>query len=120
MERRPAGLFGQSEVKNLGLVAAGYKNIGGLDVAVDDSLGVSGVESVGDLSAEVEYLLEFQRVAMDETLKSLTFEQFHGDEVASVILGNFVDGADIRVVQGGGGTGLTLETVECERIFFRL
>src|SRR5208282_6362628 len=44
----------------------------------------------------------------------------HGDEVASAVLANFVDGADIRVVQSGSRARFALKTVEREGIFFRL
>ena len=44
--------FRQSEIQNLGVAAVGNKNIGGLDVAVDDSLGMSRVQGVSDLDAE--------------------------------------------------------------------
>ena len=43
-----AFIFGQPEIQNLGVPAFGDKNIGGLDVAVDDPLGVGGVECVRD------------------------------------------------------------------------
>ena len=57
---------------------------------------------------------------MDPVLERLAFQQFHGDEVASAVLADLVDGADIGVVQGGGGAGFALKTVECQGIFFRL
>ena len=57
---------------------------------------------------------------MDPVLERLAFQQLHGDEVASVVLANLVDRADIWVVQSGGGASFALKTVERERIFFRL
>src|SRR5208282_525578 len=72
MGGRIDGALGQSEIENLGLVAAGHENVGGFDVAVDDSLGVGGVESVGDLRAEIEQLLKVHGLvgglAMDAAL----------------------------------------------------
>ena len=56
---------------------------------------------------------------MNSGLERLAFQQLHGDEVTPAVFANLVDGADIRVVQGGGGTSFTLKTVERERIFFR-
>src|SRR5207249_4071358 len=118
------GTLGQTEIENLGLVATGHENVGGLDVAVDDSLGMSGVESVGDLRAEIEQLPEFHSLvvgpAVDPVLERLAFQQLHGDEVASAVFSNLVDRADIWVVQSGGGASFALKTVERERIFFRL
>src|SRR5216684_3042189 len=40
--------FCQTEIQNLGVTASGYKDVGRFNVAVNDSLGVSGVESLGD------------------------------------------------------------------------
>ena len=48
------GDLGQAEVQNLGVAALGDENVRGLDVAVNDSLGMRGVESVGDLDAETQ------------------------------------------------------------------
>ena len=44
--------FRQAKVENLGVPAVGDKDIGGLDVPMDDPLGVRGVEGVGDLDGE--------------------------------------------------------------------
>ena len=47
--------FGETEVENFSGAAGGDKNVGGLDIAVDDSFGVRGIESVGNLNADVFY-----------------------------------------------------------------
>jgi hypothetical protein len=44
--------FGQTEIENLGVSALGDKNVGGLDVAMDDALGVRGVEAVCNVNAD--------------------------------------------------------------------
>ncbi len=44
--------------------------------------------------------------------KGLAFQQFHGDESPGVDFINFVDGADVRVVQGRCGLGFTAETLQ--------
>src|SRR5580658_4015811 len=124
MESRLARALGQAEIENLGLVAVGHENVGRLDVAVDDSLGVGSVESVGDLCAEIEQLLKIHRLvgglAVDTAFERLAFQQLHGDEVTSAVLADLVDGADIRVIQSGGGARLALKTVERQRILFCL
>jgi hypothetical protein len=47
-------LFRQPEVENLRVPAGGDEKIRGFDVAVDDALGMRGIERVGDFNAEVE------------------------------------------------------------------
>ncbi len=44
--------FRQTEIENLGVSALGDKDVGGFDVAMNDALGVRGIESVGDLDRQ--------------------------------------------------------------------
>jgi hypothetical protein len=46
----------------------------------------------------------------------LPLQQFHGDEASPIGLVDFVDGADVRVVQRGRSLGLPLEATEGLRI----
>jgi hypothetical protein len=93
------------------------KDVSGLNVAVDDALGVSGVESVGDFAANVEQNFHVKRTTHDEMLEGLTVEKFQGDERFSIFVANVVDGADAGVIQGGNGLRFPLETFQCLRIF---
>ena len=43
------------------MAAAGDEKIGGFDVAMNDALGVRGVERVGDFDGEIEQAIEFER-----------------------------------------------------------
>ena len=45
-----------------------------------------------------------------------SFEKFHHDKGMAVLLPNFVDRANIRMIQGGGGTRFTAEPLECLRV----
>jgi len=49
--------------------------------------------------------------------QSLAIEKFHGDERLPVLVVNFVDGADVGMVEGGGGFGFALEAGESLRVF---
>ena len=113
-------LFRQSEIQHLGLVAVGDKNVGRLDVAVNDALGVRRLERVRDLDGQLDKHIHLQGVLADALLESLPLQQFHGDEIAAVGLPDLIDGADVRVIQGRGGPGLALEALQRRRVFFQL
>ena len=48
------GVFGETEVENFCLAARADENICGLDIAMNDAAGMSGVERVGNLNGEIE------------------------------------------------------------------
>ena len=116
--RTRVGNFGEAEIENFGVGAFGDEDVGGLDVAVNDAFGVSGFEGVGDFDdGEVEEAVELEGTAGDEILTGLAFETFHGDEGLSVFFADIVDGADVGVVEGGGGFGFAAKTAEGLGIF---
>ena len=50
-------------------------------------------------------------------LQREAIEKFHGDEHFAVLVVNFVDGANIGMIQGRSGLGFAFETAEGLRIF---
>ncbi len=106
----------QPEVENLCLTSIRDEDVRGLDVPVDDSFRVCGIERVGDLDAQIEHRFDLQRLASDPVPERLPLQQFHGDEGSPIGLVDLVDRADVRVVQGGRSFGLPLETAESLRV----
>ena len=49
-------------------------------------------------------------------LKRQAVQKLHGQEEMAVFLTNLMDRADIGMVKGGSGAGLTPETLQCLRI----
>ena len=49
-------------------------------------------------------------------LERLALEQFHGDERAAAVITNFVDRADVGMIQGRRRTSLAFETLEYRRV----
>ena len=111
-----AGNFGEAEVENFRVAALGDEDVGGLDIAVNDAGVVSGVEGVGAVDADFEEAFEFERVRGDDVLERGAVEKFHGDEGAAVVFADVVDGADVGMVQRGGGTRFTFESFERLRV----
>ena len=78
---------------------------------------MGSVQSIGDLDSQIEYRLDFQRLAADPAPERLPIQQFHDNEGSSLGFVNLVDGADVRMIQCRGGFGFTLKTAECLRVF---
>jgi hypothetical protein len=58
----------QAKVQDFCVAAACHENIGRLDVAVDDALGVGRIECIGDLDGELQHGFQIQRPAHDHGL----------------------------------------------------
>ena len=104
--------LGQPEVEDLGLPAPGDEDVGRLDVPVNDPFGVRGLQTVGHLERHREDLVHPQPLPEDALLQRLALEQLHRNEVLPLMLVDVVDGADVRMIQGGGRLGLPLESLQ--------
>src|SRR5215472_15404871 len=94
------------------MLALGDEDIRGLDVAVNNSSGVSSIQGVGDLDAEREDRVQVHRAAGDHVLQRGAVEEFHDEECASCVLADVVDRANIGMIEGGGSFGFTAETLK--------
>ncbi|HEV8523761.1 MAG TPA: hypothetical protein VGQ71_04625 [Terriglobales bacterium] len=52
-----------------------------------------------------------ERLALNGVLQRLALHQLHSDEGLAVVLADVMNGADVRMVEGGGGRRLALETL---------
>jgi hypothetical protein len=76
---------------------------------VDNALRVGGIESVRHFYSDVQKPLQLQRMIADQMLQRRAIEKFHHDEGTTLVLSYFMDGADVRMVQGRGGLAFPLE-----------
>ena len=83
---------------------------------MNDSLRMRGIQCVGDLHAEVDNRFDLHRLAHDYVTERLTFQKFHCNESATVSIVDFVDRANIRMVECRCGLGLALESAERLRV----
>ena len=77
-----------------------------------DAFAVRSVEGVGHFDAECQQPFQFERGALNEVLQGFAAEAFHDDKKKTVVLANFVDGANVGMVQSGGGAGLAAKTLD--------
>ena len=68
-DRSPRCQLCQTEIQNFGVPALGDKNVGRLDVAMDDAFRVRRIERVGNLNPQLQHLLERQRLAGNAVLQ---------------------------------------------------
>ena len=113
---RAAAEFGQAEIENFCRAAIDQKNVGGLDVAMNDAFDVGGFEAVGDLNADLQKFRSGDGLPGDAVLESLALEKFHGDEGTAFEFADVVNGADVRVIEGGSGAGFAAEAFDGLRI----
>ena len=64
--------------------------------------------------------LDLQRPPRDAVLQRHAIQKLHGDERLAVLLADFVDGADVGMVQGRSGSSFALEAVQGLRVLRRL
>ena len=81
---------------------------------MDDALRVRRIQTVGDLNGQLQQGVLFDR---DEMVERGTFEPFHDDERAAVVLVDVVNRANVRVVERRGRSRLAAEAFE--RVGFR-
>jgi hypothetical protein len=71
-----------------------------------------GAQRLGNLNSQLKNVLDHQRLPGNTVFESLALQQLHRDERSSIGLVNFVDRANVRVVQGRRGFGFPLKTAK--------
>ena len=89
----------------------GDQDVGGLDVAMHDVGGMSGLQRRRDLLAQADYVIDRQTTGGDALFERAARHDLHHDEVDVAGRIHLVDGDDVRVVEGGGGPRLLDETL---------
>ena len=83
---------------------------------MNDSFRVCRIQSVGNLDAQIEHRFDLQGLACNLLFQRLAFEHFHHYECSSIDLVNFVDRADVGMVQGRGSASLTAKPLQRLRV----
>jgi hypothetical protein len=81
------------------VAALGDENFCRFNVSVDDPFCVGGIECVGSLDRYRQQTLRCQRTISDHVLEGHALEIFHGDKSSSLVLADFVDSANIGMVE---------------------
>ena len=77
---------------------------------------MSRIQCVRDLDPQSTGVPQFPRTPRDALLQRRAVQKLHGDEGLPVLLANVVDGANVGMIQGGGGLGFAPEALQSLRI----
>jgi len=75
------------------------------------------IQCVRHLDGQVQELVDTKKSGCDPLLEGLAFQILHCNKGSLAGLIHLVNGADVRVVQRGRGSGLSSESLECLRVF---
>ena len=78
---------------------------------MDDALGVRGAERFGDFLGDADDFVGRQAAVEDAVAQGFAFEQLHDEIGIAVLLADVEDGADVGMVEGGGGACFAEETL---------
>src|SRR5215469_9323242 len=102
----------ESKVKNLGLTTLSNKDVGWFNVSMDDVFRMRSMQALGHANRHIQQRFQVHRPTCDGVFQGLTFEKFHSDESPTAMLSNFVNGANVRMIQCGSGTSFPAEAFE--------
>ena len=94
----------------------GDKNISGFDVTMNDAFDVGSIEGIGNLDGNGDNTLRIERARGYQIFQRYTIHVLHGDERLAVVAPNFVDGADIRMVERRCASRFTAKAFERLRV----
>ena len=100
---------GQTEVGDAQALVVAEQQVGGLDVAVDETPAVGVVQRPGGVEAHGERLGRGQQVAGVEQGPQAPTREVLGDDERHLVVSPVVDGHHVGVVEGGRGPGLGRE-----------
>ena len=98
-------------LEHLRVAAFGDKNVGGLDIAMDDPFAVGRVQRVDHFEAQCQRSGDIERLRADVLAKRHAGEQFHHQERMVRRLAHVVHGANVGMAESRRGARLALETL---------
>src|SRR5438132_32258 len=88
------------------------KNVGRLNVPVDDAFGVGGVERIRDLDTQPQQKFHLQGLRADVVFQSRALQMLHDNESAPALFADVVNRADVGMVQSRSSPRLALKAAE--------
>ena len=74
---------------------------------------MGGVERIGNFDGQFEHPVEVERCPAKQLAKRMSFQAFHSNEEIALLFSDFVDSADIWMVQRRRDAGFATEPIIC-------
>src|SRR5581483_1837953 len=113
---RPCAQSSQPEIQNLRVPAVSDKNIRRFDIAMNNALRMRRIQRIGHLDPEGEQFLQLERGSVNQVFQRLAAQAFHDDEEMPFVLANFVDGANVGMVECRCGPCFAAKTLQRLRV----
>ena len=109
--------FRDAEVREHHAARRGDENVARLDVAVDETIFVRGIESAGNRETNVNRERRTElRLLIEHFTQRETLDVFHDDGLSSTIVDDVEHSDDVRIVQCGGRLRFSSETFAHDRV----
>ncbi len=112
--------FSQPEIEYLCCAVGGYHHVRGLQVTMHDAPFVRMLQGAGNLPPIPQQSLHRHPTIAQELRKRPPFHVLHGDEDLAFLLSDFIDSANIRVIQRRRVARLVTEALDSLRILHNL
>ena len=94
----------------------GNENVGRLNIAVNNPFRMGSIQGVCDLDRQGEETIEFHGPPIDQMFQRLAGKTLHHDEKVSFMLADFMNRANVGMVQCGSRTRFPPKTFKSLRI----
>src|ERR1700758_253703 len=104
--------LGYAEIEYFYVPPTSQKHVRRLDVSMNDAGGMSRFKGLRNFNPNPENFFDREARTGYSLLQSFTIEEFDGDEMQTFRFINFVNRADVRVIQCRGSLGFSFESLK--------
>ena len=101
----------QAEIEDLGMAARRHHHVLGLEIAMEQPLGMGVAEPVGNLARDIDDLHQAELAVGDELGQGTALDELHDNAITVVLLENVEDLDDRRMGQPRHGASFTAEAL---------
>ena len=102
----------QAEVHDFRLARVGNHHVARLEVTVHDPARMRVRQRIGNLHAVSHCGRYWQALPGNSVRQRTALYELHDDEIDPVVVLDFINRADVRVIEGGGGAGFLAEAFQ--------